>query len=781
MKIRLPENKFGNRRFLRVFWLIYVLLLLNSANLYAQSVAGTVKDRSSGDALYGVNILAYRTPSVSGASLLGTATDMRGRFEITFPAAGVYYLKVSYIGYKTMIDSVVIPARGSVTKDIQLTADDVMLDQVLVQSKRDTSRQAGFVAIPVEALNTIPTFGGERNLFGAIVMMPGVAVSSELSNGLYIRGSSPDQLLVLVDNVILYNPFHLGGFASAFNTDAVEDIQLIKGAFPAKYGGRLSGVLDVKLKENLPGQFKGLLALGTITSRAAVEGYIIPELNYIISYRTFYLDKIFDLLIPETTLPFYHFNDLNAKVNLRASAKDRVRLSGYFGSDNLFTKENKSDASFDINWENSMLSASWLHLSGEKKFTEVTATYSGYSFSSLLKNNTPDAFKSDYYSSVTISDFGLKVDGQYFSDEKHTLKNGLEVIQHSFTLGYNNYYDSKSAGDERLQTNFIAPEVSGYLQDEFQVHARLFLNSGLRFYYLPKSDFMSAEPRVSLVFALTDKFFIKAAAAQTNQFVHLLVRNDVALPTDIWFPSGKKIQPSKANQGVLGFEYEFAEKEYLLTGEIYYKGMRDIYDYADTASFSPESPLEDQLSAGTGKAYGAELFFNKRTGDFTGWVGFTLAKTERNFEKVNAGRPFPPRYDIRLDLSVVASYKLTKNIELGATWTLKTGQAITMPTGIYYFPGVFSANSDRDQIFLNYSGLNNYRMPSFHKLDMSINYSTEWLGKKTKLNFSVYNVYNHSNPFARYLSFPAGAYGDPELRQFTLFPVFPSFSILTEF
>lgn len=773
----LAEPKY---RFSLFLYLCIVLFI--TASMSAQTVQGYISDSISGEKLPSVNLLITETTNGNSDVTTGTATDIKGFYKITLRSPGSYVIKISFIGYKTQTDSIVLKSGETITKNYMLLRSEVELEQVEVYSRRDTTRQVGVFNLPVELIKSIPSFSGEMNVFGAMTHLPGVTVASELSNGLYIRGGSPDQLLILVDNVTLYNPFHLGGFASAFNSDAVEDINLLKGTFPAKYGGRLAGVLDIKLKENFSGGFKGLLSLGSITSRIAVEGAITDRLSYMISYRNFYLDKIFNLVIPDTKLPFYNFNDLNGKIILNAGAKDRVSLSLYNGKDYLYTSKNAQDAGFEIDWNNTMLNLSWLHLGGEQKFTKVTAVYTGYGFSSLIQNKNPDAYKSDYFSAVDIADIGLKIDGQYFSDERHTVKNGLELIQHNFDIRYSNFYERNVRADNQLLSSYLSTEFAGYIQDEFQVNALLFINSGVRFYYLPKSDFMALEPRLSLVYALTDKVFLKLGAARMNQFVHLLVRNDVVLPTDIWFPSGRDIKPAESDQIALGVEYETEARQYLMTIEAYYKKLNRIYDYSDDAAFSAENRLEDQLTSGTGRAYGAELFLNKRTGDLTGWIGFTTAKTERKFEKLNAGIAFPPKYDIRFDVSVVAMYRIDQQWQIGSTWSFRSGQALTMPTGIYYFPGVYSANSGREQLFLDYSGLNNYRLPAYHKLDMSVSYETKYLEKKTVLALSIYNVYNRSNAFARYLNFPhTSAMADPELKQFTLFPFFPSFSIQMEF
>jgi hypothetical protein len=747
-------------------------------------ILGTITSSESGEFLIGVNVLLYADSLKTAAPVKGTASSNKGYYELTGLAAGEYWLFASSLGYETLTEKIIIPGDNiTVEFSFSLKATELELDQVLIEARRDTFKTISTIQISPEFLKQLPSMSGEIDVFKALTLLPGVTTASELSSGLYIRGGSPDQTLTLIDGVPVYNPFHLGGLASTFNSDAINDIRLIKGAYPAQYGGRLSSVLDIALKEGSKERFYGTAGIGTLSSRLTLEGPISDNASYFISGRKLYMDLLVKEIVPDKNFPLYNFYDINGKFDYKITAKDKIILSGYTGEDNLYSPEKSEDAGYDINWGNTTLNFSWLHLFEEQKFTNVSLMFTGFNFNTLIIDKNADAFRNDFYSESRIDDYGLKIDGQYFSTEKHTVKNGIEVTLHNFFLVNNNFFSSAVQADERIGSRFNQTEIAAYVQDQWQITPVLSANIGLRGYYLPESRYISPEPRISTVYALTHWFFVKGAFSVTNQFLHLITRNDVVLPTDIWFPSTTKIKPSRSTQGVLGFEAEFNDREYFITAEGYYRDMENLYEYSDNAVFTIEAPTEDQLTQGRGEAYGLELFFNKRKGNFTGWVGYTLSWTRRFFDSINRGKPFYPRYDKRHDVSAVLTYRLSDTWEFGATWSYGTGQAYTMPIGQYYFPGVYSSNQGSPQVFLDYTHINEYRLPPFHKLDISATYKFILSGLKAQLNTSIYNVYNRQNPFARYVNFEAdgNVFANPLLKQFTLFPFFPSVSLTLTF
>jgi len=762
---------------------IILLLVVTGSFCFAQSggrVKGKVTDAETGEIVSTVAVSVYRD-STRKNLVTGMSVDLKGNFSFNL-AAGNYWLTTNGMGYLPASVFFTIEPNKTLDLNVRIKKKLIMLQQIIIEAKRDTFKNTSTIDLDPDFLKTIPTMSGEVDIFRALALLPGVTTASEISGGLYVRGGSPDQNLTLVDGVAIYNPFHLGGFATTLNSDAISNIRLVKGAYPAEYGGRLSSILDITLRDGSKENFKGTVGLGTISSRFSVEGPISPASSFMISGRKLYLDVLEKQFLKSPIIPLYGFYDLNAKVDYNVSSLDKITLSGYYSNDHLYNSPQDIDAAFDINWQNTALSLGWVHLSGDNKFTRVSLNYTGYSFSTLLQDKHPDAFRNDFYAYSAINDFGLKIDGQYISSESHTVKNGLELTLHNLNLLNNNYFSQTLSTDDRIQNKYIAVETAAYIQDHWQVTPLLYFNLGTRFYYFPVGQYFDLEPRVSGSLNLTEDFFIKGAFAISNQFLHLLVRNDVVLPTDIWFPSTSKIDPSKALQGVFGFEANFENKTYVLSTEGYYRKMNNLYEYSENAVFSTEVPMEDQLTKGSGDAYGIEIFFNKKKGDLSGWLGYTLSWTRRYFADINNGQPFYPRYDKRHDISLVLSYKLDENWTAGATWSYSTGQAYTMPIGQYYFPGVYSANPG-SQIFLDYQNINNYRLPAYHKLDMSTTYKFLWNTYAVDLTLSIYNVYNRQNPFARYVTFSDIGNGEikPALNQFTLFPFFPTISVGVNF
>ncbi len=766
------------------FFLFMAALFLITSYSTAQNnsrIFGKVTDEKNHLPLLGVNILLYTDSLKTEAPVKGTASDKDGNYSLINLTKGVYWLFASSIGYEKISKKIILSGNSvSVEFDFKMNPKELQLDQILIEAKRDTFKNISVIDISPEFIKQLPSLSGEADVFKALTLLPGVTTSSEISSGLYIRGGSPDQTLTLVDGVVIYNPFHLGGFASTFNSDAINDLRLIKGAFPAEYGGRLGSVLDITLKNGSKENFKGKLGLGTISSHATVEGPISDKASYLISGRKMYFDILQKQFVKSKIIPLYNFFDVNGKFDYNFSEHDKISISGYTGDDNLYNSKDNKDAAYNIGWSNTIANLNWIHLTEEKKFTKAALNFTRYNFTTLITDKNPTAFKNDFYSSSTIQDFSLKIDGQYFGNNLHTVKNGIEVTLHNFDVVNNNFYTQALETDERVGAKFVSVETALYLQDQWQITPLLSSNLGLRFYYFPDARYFDIEPRASLTYAITSKIFLKGAFTISNQFLHLIVRNDVALPTDIWFPSTTLIKPSRGLQGVLGLEVELGDKDYVFSAEGYFKEMKNLYEYGDTATFTIESPIEKQLTNGRGDAYGFELFFNKQKGKFNGWIGYTLSWTRRYFDGINNGNSFYPRYDKRHDISIALTYKLNENWEFGAAWNYGTGQAYTMPTGQYYFPGVFSANNG-PQIFLDYKGINEYRLPAYHKLDVSASYKMHWINFPIQITLSVYNLYNHQNPFARYVNFyNDGSNFIPQLKQFTLFPVFPALSLTME-
>lgn len=764
---------------------LLALIIVGKATAQQSEVYGNISDRESNEALIGVNIILYED-SLLKSSVKGTASDNKGGYRLTGLNTGTHWLVASFIGYEKNITKIKIPSsRIKVENNIKLLRSKVELGQVLIEAKRDTNTPIGQITIDPKFIEQLPTMSGELDLFKALILLPGVATASELSGGLYVRGGSPDQTLTLVDGVVAYNPFHLGGFTSTFNSDAVSDVKLHKGGFPAEYGGRVSSVLDIKLKEGNREKFKTKLGIGLINSRISVDGPLSNSASAILSGRKMYLNSWQNIFMRDEKIPFYGFYDLNGKITLNKGEKDQFTISGYFGSDKLNSPPSASnDVEYDINWGNIFAHISWLHVPTEKKYVKFSFNYTNYNFETLILDKSPYAFRQDFFSTSTIEDFSIKGDGQYLSTDEHKIKAGAEITLHNFTLLNNDFFSTLLKKDERIGNEIIGVETAGYIQDEWTPNPVFTINFGVRFYAFPRARYFKPEPRFSINYALTDRIFLKAAYAEGNQFLHLIVRNDVVLPTDMWFPSTPKVKPTFAKQTIAGIEWNSDDKEYQISVEAYYKPFENLYEYSDTSTFTFEGDIENQLTAGSGFAKGVEFFFQKRMGSLTGWIGYTYAITKRKFATINEGREFFPRYDRRHDVSLLVNYNISEDWDFGLTWVYGTGQAFTMPTGIYYFPGVLSGSGQDIQVFLDYTEINNYRVSAYHKLDLSLNYSLIFMGNNSKLSFSIFNAYNRSNPFARYIIFRRTNNPNevvPSMQQFSLFPFLPTINFSTEF
>ncbi|MFM8473449.1 MAG: TonB-dependent receptor plug domain-containing protein, partial [Planctomycetia bacterium] len=629
------------------------------------------------------------------------------------------------------------------------------------------------VSVNADFIRTMPAMLGETDVFRVLQLLPGVKSPSELSSGLYIRGGSPDQNLILLDGVTVYNPAHLGGFLSTFNNDALRDVRLIKGGFPAEYGGRLSSVLDMTMKDGNAERVKGSGGLSIISAKMLVEGPVSDDVTFMLSGRRMYLDLIGKIAVTNdngTRTPDYYFYDANAKLTWKIGENDRLTVSGFFGRDIL---DAPSDTAFalGIGWGNATFNARWMHIVSPELFTNLSVIYTKYDFKTDLRANDYLSF----YSLSRIADVTAKGDATYYLSQEHTIKTGFEVTSHTFT---NDVSDSLTFSGFAIRSSTTpALDAAAYVQDEWTIAKGLSANAGLRAYYFPNASMTALEPRLQLAYELSPALKLTSSYAVAHQFLHLIVRNDINLPTDLWFPSTKTIRPERSEQFILGCEWGLGEeRSYVIQAEAYYKDMRNLYEYKDTASFTLfGAPLESQFTRGDGRAYGFEFFLNKRMGDLTGWIGYTLSWTTRTFPELNRGKEFYARYDRRHDASVTLSYKLSKSIDLGVSWVYGTGFAYTMPTGQYSFGG--SNPGEGQQVEQTFTDRNGYRLPAYHRLDVNIGFITTVFGLESTINLSVYNAYNRLNPFAQYFEQEydtASRTTKLVLKQLTLFPIIPS-------
>lgn len=792
-----------------------------SIPLFSQNatVSGVVSEAASGEAVIGVNVILSKDEKAASASSIvrGARTNKFGFYSIPNAPQGSYFLIIRGIGYRPYVKAITISKPDeAIRQNVPLAVQTSKSGEVMVQAERGEVKPTSNISaveLKAEMVRKLPTIGGEADVFRMLQYMPGIKSGSEVSSGLYVRGGSPDQNLVLLDGVIVYNPSHLGGFLSVFNNDAIRDVRVIKGAFPAEYGGRLSSVIDLTMKEGSKEKIGGTANLSLIAARATVEGPIGEDITFMVSGRRTYLDPIIALgaaVTGQQSQLNYYFYDLNAKLNYKLSDNDRFFLSGYFGNDVLSSAAGgagtDAELRFGIDWGNATGNFRWMHIASPNFFTNFSAIYTDY------RNGINIGFGSGanevgFTTFSQIRDISLKGDAQWIAAQEHTVKFGVDATFHRFTT----LVESKSIpfqqalGQLGAENTIDALEASVYAQDEWDVTPNLSLNLGMRMAYFQRGDRFLPEPRASFSYNLSDAFalpgteiYVKGAFAVANQFLHLVIRNDVALPTDTWFPATDRIKPANAVQYVLGVDTKLFDGEYGFSVEGYYKSMQNLYEFKDNAPFGLLTPSEDVLTEGIGDAYGVEFFLERRMGNFTGWIGYTLSWATRTFAELNDGRPFFPRFDRRHDISLVGTYKFSDEWEIGATWTYTTGQAFTMPSGQYSFPTVGGIAQGFPLIQsqrINYTERNGFRLPDFHKLDVNLTHFFTWLGLPFNASLSVYNLYNRQNPFSwvvRYGQAPTATtpmpiVGEtvarsssrlvPSIQQTALFGIIPTLSI----
>lgn len=773
--------------------IIFTLLFLVGypAFLFGQkkvSLSGYVKDAASGETLIGANIYIAEAQ-------IGISTNAYGFYSISIPT-GSYSVKVTYLGYNMFQQTVNLIDNRSLNIDLQPEGREI--EEVVVSDERKDENvqgtQMGTISLSTEKIKKLPVMFGESDILKAIQLLPGVQSAGEGNSGFYVRGGGPDQNLVLLDDAVVYNTGHLFGFFSIFNSDAIKNTTLIKGGMPANYGGRLSSVVDVSMKDGNMKEYHGEGGLGLIASRLTLEGPIVKDkASFMVSGRRTYIDLIAQpFLKGQTKGSGYYFYDLNLKANYIIGPKDRVYLSGYFGRD-VFTF-NSSEGTFKahVPWGNGTGTVRWNHQFNDKLFVNTTLVYNDYHFSFNGSQNDLDVgFNSG------IRDLNGKVDFDYYTAFNHHFKFGLNYTYHTFTPSQ---VSGKSGEVEFKPDNALmkyAHETGLYLLDEFDLAPWLRVNAGMRYSWfgqvgpykqynlddngnrLDSVDFASGklvkaygglEPRLNLRFALNPATSIKASVSKSYQYIHLVSNNGTTLPTDIWVPSTYLVKPQESWQYSLGYFKNFLDNALETSVEVYYKDMQNQIEYR--SGYTPTSFRDPELDFvfGKGKAYGAEFFINKTKGKFTGWLGYTLSWTWRTFKDLNDGERYPAKYDRRHDVSVVASYEFSKKLTVSGVFVFGTGNAITLPTG-YYFVG--------QSLIQDYSKINQYRVFPYHRADLSLIYTPKGNTKKRwkgSWALSIYNVYNRYNPYIIYVdtegTLATGA--SVKVKQVSIFPILPS-------
>ncbi len=797
--------------------LIFTFLLISHISVFAQkyTISGYVSDFETGESVIGANIF-------SNDYGVGVSSNKYGFYSITLDE-GVHVISFKFIGYET------ITKEFNLNKDIEFNAEfklsNIVTDEVTVTGKANVVQrtETSVIEIPIQQIKSIPALMGEVDVLKAVQLLPGVQ-SSEGTSGFYVRGGSPDQNLILMDGVPVYNVSHIGGLFSVFNADAIKNVRLTKGGFPARYGGRLSSVLEIDMKDGNMKEFKADATVGLISSKLMIEGPIVKDkTSFIVAGRRTYIDLFVRPFMPNNTDLTLHFYDLNAKVNHRFSRKDRLFVSAYAGDDIFgvdFT-ENFSDGSgfnedtrliAGLGYGNITSTIRWNHLFGDKLFSNTTLIYSRYQFNTgfgvestlgtALGNENYDI---DFGYKSGIEDLGGRIDFDYTPNPNHDIKFGVSFTNHNFTPGQNDLSinvsyppaDTSNINISIDTTLLFSPKVKAnetffYFEDNIKFTKRLKANIGLHFGIYNSLNLrsvvnqfsntdISIEPRLSFRYLLSDTWSAKASYAKMRQNIHLLSNSSVGFPSDLWLPSVDAAPSQNSQQIAASINTELLNGEIEVSLEGYYKTMNNLITYeAGYSNLQSTESWENSIeTGGKGKSYGLELFIQKQKGKTTGWIGYTLSWSNRKFDNINQGNWYPYKYDRRNDLSIVLNHKFNDKWDLGVTWVYGTGNAITFPRSTY-FSTLQSGRNDNFYVWNieSYGDRNSVRLPSYHRLDFGINRHSQKKNYKGTWSLGAYNLYNRKNPFFAYL-----AYQNTRrvAKQVSLFPIIPSVSYRIQF
>ncbi|HRO41348.1 MAG TPA: TonB-dependent receptor [Flavipsychrobacter sp.] len=735
-------------------FLNFLMLFLIPHFVTAQTftISGNIKDASNGEDLIGAIV------TVKGQPNKGSSANTYGFYSLTLPA-GDYTLIYQYVGYTSKEES--ISLQRSQTLNVGLAPTSRNLDEVVVRTERAdknvSSMQMSVFKLDPKQIESVPVLFGEKDIIKTLQLTPGVKAAGEGNAGFYVRGGAADQNLILLDEAPVYNASHMLGFFSVFNSDALKDVSLYKGAIPAEFGGRGSSVMDVKMRDGNNKNFGASGGIGLIASRLTLEGPIVKDKgSFIISGRRTYADLFLKLSsedrLKNSKLYFY---DLNVKANYQLGKRDRIFISGYFGRD-VF---GFSDV-FGFDWGNATATIRWNHIISNKIFSNTALIFSNYNYRIKLQFDGEDiTIKS------AIQDWNLKQDFNYTLNTNNNIKFGFNIIHHTFKPGSITVGGNSNFNNQQL-TGRKALEGALYVQNDMRITDKLGVQYGLRYsgfnfmgdataYEFDKDGIKTSqrkykewesiayyggfEPRIAAKYELAATSSIKASYNRNYQYMHLLSNSTTSAPTDLWVPSSNNVKPQIVDQYSVGYFRNFKDNMFELSLEAYYKTLQNQIDYRNGADLIFNEEIEGELVYGKGKAYGFEVLVRKQTGRLTGWVSYTLSRSLRQFDEINNGSEYPARQDRIHDLAIVAMYDLTKKLKISGNWIYYTGSATTFPSGKYVVNGM--------QVPY-YTERNGYRMPDYHRLDLGLT----WVTRKTERterswNFSLYNAYGRQNAY----------------------------------
>ncbi len=809
-----------NFRGLYTFLLVFYLQFVNAQNF---SISGSVYDASNGESLIGATVYLKEIR-------VGVATNQYGFFSLNAPK-GKYTLVCQLTGYITYTQSIQLNSSQSLT--IKIAFDEKQLEEVEVTTKaldeNVKSSQMSSVNLDMVEIKKIPAFMGEVDILKTIQLLPGVKNAGDGNTGFYVRGGGPDQNLILLDEANVYNASHLMGFFSVFNGDAIKNVNLIKGGMPAQYGGRLSAVLDINMKEGNNQNFQVDGGIGIIASRLTIQGPIIKnKASFIVSARRTYVDILAKPWLDKSDFKgtSYYFYDFNAKFNYIFNEKNRLFFSTYHGKDIFDFTDGESDFRTRIPWGNTTASLRWNHIFNPKLFSNATAVFSNYNFNF-------EAFQDDFEFKIMsgIRDFNFKYDLNYFPNSRHNIKAGVNYIYHIFTPTNVSAKQGETTFDLGKVIRLYSHDAAIYISDDWDLTQNLKMNMGLRYgnftqigpftrykkdmfgnindtvFYKANEkvvNYDGLEPRLALRYSINPRASIKASYTRNFQYIHLATISSLSLPTDVWMPCTEEIKPQIGNQYALGYFQNFGDNIFETSVEVYYKTMDNQIEYKEGAEPSAnvyDNP-DNAFTYGRGWAYGAEFFVKKSKGKFTGWIGYTLSWAWRQFKEINYGRDFLAKYDRRHDASLVLTYDMNKQWNFGAVWVYATGNRGTLPNGFFLYEGSLSHD---------YGLRNSYQFVPYHRMDLNatftpnrekklerrkqklieqyklegkdttnIQVAKKWAKKfSNSFTLSVFNVYNRYNPYFIYFT-REGDFLNGTLKvgakQVSLFPILPSFT-----
>lgn len=782
---------------MKTFVLIYFLLATSIiANAQQKiTISGFVNDSITGEALIGASVYETRT-------LKGCITNEYGFYSLSIVKVNEIILEASYVGYSKQHVKL---EKGNQTFNFNLTPG-IRINEVTLQyeaPKIITRKNINATQLGINEINKLPTLFGENDLIQAMRLMPGVQAGDEGKSQLFVRGGSPDQNLVLVDDVPLYYISHFSGLFSIFNSDAINNVEMIKGGFPARYGGRLSSVVDVRMKDGNLYKHEGNCTIGLLSSRISYEGPVQKgRSSYIISARRSVLPIM--KLVTDNLLS-NNFYDLNGKINFKLNENDRLFMSLYQGGDNVkikqYDSENKNNElvfSDKNNWGNSLAAIRWSHIYSQVLFSNFIVSGVNYQFSSSVfhqEENDSITYQTQNELTSGIIDYNAAYDLKWFATPKYSLRGGVKSTLHIFTPNNESLQQSTSLGlrsDTTYISKIAAVENSLYVENEFEFrHLSGNIGGRLVGYIVNSKTFFYAEPRISVSYEPFRWFQMNVSYAQMNQFIHLLSYSNAGFPNDYWMPATELAQPEYSEQTSMGINLNFPSSRYSLSLISYFKKMGNLVAFKNGASLYGNLDRWENVVelGGAGTSKGIELLFQKTEGKTTGWISTTLSKTTRQFENINNGKEYPFKYDRRLNLSIAINHEFNKRVDLSLVWNYGSGYPVTLAVGKYRF--------NNDSEVLIWGPKNSFRMRDYHRLDVALNFPC-YIGRiKSKFSVSVLNIYNRKNPYYYFYMDKTAQVGGSDINgnpstefigdkglklyQQSLFPFLPSFSYSFKF